>query len=165
MSTVQRFPRAITRLGLDPAIVLMASTHFLVDGFGNIYAPLLPLIIPRLGLSLAAAGTLAMLFQISTSISQLGFGSLADRWRPRTLLIVGPFISVTVLSLIGVAGSTGMLAAILILGGLGGAAFHPPAAALVHRLGGGHQGLAMSMHITGGSLGFSLGPLVFAPWV
>jgi FSR family fosmidomycin resistance protein-like MFS transporter len=51
----------------------------------------------------------------------------------------------------------------LIVGGLGAAAFHPPAAALAHRLGGDHRGLAMSVHITGGTLGFSLGPLLFAP--
>ena len=57
-----------------------------------------------------------------------------------------------------------MAAAILIVGGLGGAAFHPPAAALAHRLGGERPGLAMSVHITGGSLGFSMGPLLFAPF-
>ena len=153
------------RLGIPATVLLLASTHFVVDGFGNIYAPLLPLLIPRLGLSLTAAGTLAMLFQIATSISQLGFGSLADRWRPRLLLMTGPFLSVTVLSLIGLAESPATLAAVLLIGGLGGAAFHPPAAALVHRVAGQRQGLALSIHITGGTLGFSLGPLVFAPFV
>jgi FSR family fosmidomycin resistance protein-like MFS transporter len=54
---------------------------------------------------------------------------------------------------------------VLVVGGLGGAAFHPTAAALVHRLGGGRRGLAMSVHITGGSLGYSLAPLLFAPFV
>ena len=51
----------------------------------------------------------------------------------------------------------------MIVGGLGAAAFHLPAAALAHRLGGSRPGLAMSVHITGGTLGFSLGPLMFAP--
>jgi FSR family fosmidomycin resistance protein-like MFS transporter len=55
-----------------------------------------------------------------------------------------------------------MLGLILVAGGLGAAAFHPPAAALVHRLGGKGRGLAMSVHITGGSLGFAVGPLIFA---
>ena len=57
-----------------------------------------------------------------------------------------------------------MLAMILVVGGLGAAAFHPPAAALAHRLGGDRPGLAMSVYITGGTLGFSLGPLMFAPF-
>ena len=152
-------------LGLDPTVLLLASTHFVVDGYGNIYAPLLPLLIPQLGLSLAAAGTLQMLFQMANSVAQLGFGRLADRWRPRLLVLVGPFVAVTILSLVGLAPNAWTLAALLMVGGLGGAAFHPPAAALVHRLGGSQTGLAMSVHITGGTIGFSLGPLVFAPFV
>ena len=154
----------IARLRLHPTILLMASAHLMVDGYGNIYAPMLPILIPRLGLSLAAAGTLTMLFQMAASVAQVGFGNLADRWHPRTLIIVGPIVSVTLLSLIGLATSREMLACILIAGGLGAAAFHPPAAALAHRLGGDRRGLAMSVYITGGTLGFSLGPLCFAPF-
>jgi FSR family fosmidomycin resistance protein-like MFS transporter len=142
----------------------MASAHMMVDGYGNIYAPLLPLLVPRLDLSLAGAGTLTMLFQMAASVAQVGFGHLADRWRPRMLVMIGPVIAVSVLSLIGLAESPAMLALILVAGGLGAAAFHPPAAALAHRLGGDRRGLAMSVYITGGTLGFSLGPLMFAPF-
>ena len=149
---------------LDPTVLRMASVHFVVDGYGNIFAPLLPLILTRLDLSLAAAGTLTMLFQLAASVSQVGFGHLADRWRPRALLLTGPVVAVGVLSFIGSATSFTMLAAILMIGGFGGAAFHPPAAALAYRLGGARPGLAMSVHITGGSLGFSMGPLLFAPF-
>ncbi len=152
------------RLPLHPTILLMACAHMMVDGYGNIYAPLLPLLIPRLDLSLAAAGTLTMLFQLSASVAQVGFGHLADRWKPRVLVMVGPVISVSVLSFVGLATSPLMLAAILVIGGLGGAAFHPPAAALAHKLSGTRPGLAMSVYITGGTLGFSLGPLMFAPF-
>ena len=150
-------------LGLHPTILLIASTHFLVDGFSNIYAPLLPLLIPHLNLSLFAAGTLQMCFLIANSVAQLGFGHLADRWRPRALLIAGPVVTVVLLPLIGFATTPFALGVILVLGGLGASAFHPPAAALAHKLGGDRKGLAMSFHITGGSLGFALGPLVFAP--
>lgn len=152
------------RYPLHPTILLMACAHMMVDSYGNIYAPLLPLLIPRLDLSLAAAGTLTMLFQMAASVAQVGFGHLADRWRPRVLVMLGPVVAVSVLSLVGLSTSTGMLAAILVLGGLGTAAFHPPAAMLAHRLGGDRQGLAMSVYISGGSLGFALGPLLFAPF-
>ena len=130
------------------------------------YAPLLPLLIPHLGLSLAAAGVLLMCFQMANSVAQLGFGYIADRWRPRVLVMVGPIIAVAVLSLIGLSTSAWMLAAVLVCGGLGGAAFHPPAAALVHRISDERRkAFSMAFHITAGSLGFSLGPLVFAPFV
>src|SRR4051794_27358161 len=141
----------------------MASAHFMVDGYGNIFTPLLPLLIPKLHLSLAAAGALTMLYQMAASVAQVGFGHVADRWRPRLLVMTGPVVAVAVLSFIGLAPNIPVLAAILVIGGLGGAAFHPPAAALAHRLGGAHRGLAMSVHITGGMLGFSMGPLIFAP--
>lgn len=145
-------------------VLRMACVHMMVDGYGNIFAPLLPLLIPRLDLTLAAAGTLTMLFQLAASVAQIGFGHLADRWHPRLLLMAGPVVAVSVLSFVGTATSPAMLAAILIAGGLGAAAFHPPGAALAHRLGGDRPGLTMSVYITGGSLGFSLGPLFFAPF-
>ena len=141
----------------------MASAHFMVDGYGNIYPPLLPLLIPKLHLTLAAAGMLTMLYQMAASVAQVGFGHIADRWRPRLLVMVGPVVAVSVLSFVGWAPTVPILAAVLIVGGLGAAAFHPPAAALAHRLGGHHRGLAMSVHITGGTLGFAMGPLLFAP--
>lgn len=149
---------------IHPTVILMACVHMMVDGYGNIYAPLLPLLIPRLDLTLAAAGTLTMLFQLAASVAQIGFGHIADRWRPRLLVMAGPVVAVTFLSFVGTATSPVMLGAILILGGLGAAAFHPPAAALAHRLGGSRPGLTMSVYITGGTLGFSLGPLLFAPF-
>ena len=150
--------------GLHPTVVLLAGAHFLVDGFTNIYAPLLPLFIPQMGLSLAAAGTLQMCFMLANAVAQLGFGHVADRWRPRTLVVVGPLIAVSTLSLVGLAPNPWVLGVILIVGGLGAAAFHPPGAALVHRLGRARTGFAMSFYITGGSLGFALGPLLFAPF-
>jgi FSR family fosmidomycin resistance protein-like MFS transporter len=151
--------------GLHRTVLLLAATHFIVDGYGNILAPLLPLLITRLGLSLFAAGTLTMCFQLANSVSQLAFGHLADRWRPRVLLLAGPIVSVTVLPLIGLAPNALVVAVVLVLGGLGGAAFHPPAAALVHQHSGAQRGLAMSFHITAGTLGQALAPLLFAPYV
>ncbi len=154
----------IRRLGLTPTIVLMAGTHFIVDGYGNIYAPLLPVLVPSLHLSLAAAGALATCFQMAASVAQLGFGPIADRWRPRVLLVCGPLLAVAVLSLIGLPRTALELAAVLLVGGLGGAAFHPPAAALVHRTSE-KKGTAMAVHITGGTIGQALAPLLFAPFV
>src|SRR5687767_13916100 len=80
---------SLSSLKIHPTILLMACAHVMVDGYGNIYAPLLPLLIPRLDLSLAAAGTLTMVFQLAASVAQVGFGWLADRWQPRVLVMVG----------------------------------------------------------------------------
>lgn len=154
-----------SRLRLHPTILCLASAHFLVDAYGGMYAPLLPVLIPRLHMSLAMAGTLTMLFQISASVMQLAFGHLADRWRPRLLVLAGPVLAVLVLSLMGLADSVWWLALTLVVGGVGTSAFHPPAAALVHRLGESSRGFAMSFHITAGTIGMSLAPMLFAPAV
>ena len=151
--------------GLHRTVLLLAGTHFIVDGYGNILAPLLPLLITNLDLSLFAAGTLQMCFQLANSVSQLAFGHIADRWRPRVLLIAGPILCVSAITLIGLAPNPVLLALVLILGGLGGAAFHPPAAVLVHQHSGRQRGLAMSFHITSGTLGQAMAPLAFAPFV
>jgi FSR family fosmidomycin resistance protein-like MFS transporter len=156
---------ARTVAGLSPTVVSLASTHFIVDAYTNIYNPLLPLFIPHLGLSLAAVGTLAMCFQMASSMSQLAFGALADRWRPHVLLVAGPVLAVVVLSLVGLAPSAFVLGLLLVLGGLGGAAFHPPAAAGVFRASGANKGFAMSVHITAGSIGMAMAPLFFAPTI
>jgi FSR family fosmidomycin resistance protein-like MFS transporter len=147
---------------ISPGIIRVSTAHLIVDGYTNVYSPLLPLLIPRLGLSLAAAGALAMIFQLAASVSQLGFGRLADRWHPRGLLIAGPIITVVMLSLIGVAPTTTWLAVVLIVGGLGAAMFHPPGAMMAHRLGAARPSLAMSIFIGGGTIGFALSPLAFS---
>ena len=145
--------------GLHPTVVVLAATHFIVDGFGNILAPLLPLLILNLNLSLAAAGTLQMCFQLANSVAQLGFGP-SPIGGDRVCLLAGPLLCVTI-TLIGLAPDPITLALVLVLGGLGGAAFHPPAAALVHRFSGAQRGMAMSTHITSGTVGQAMAPLVF----
>ncbi len=135
----------------------MAAAHLMVDGYGNIYAPMLP--DPDSTSGPVACGRRHIDDVVSDGrIGRAGRfrtygGSLAsahaDHHRPRRVGIV--------LSLIGLATSRELLAFILVAGGLGAAAFHPPAAALAHRLGGDRRGFAMSVYITGGTLGFSLG--------
>jgi MFS transporter, FSR family, fosmidomycin resistance protein len=145
----------------DRRLLRVAVAHLVVDCYANLYAPLLPLLIPRLGMRLATAGLLAMVFQMAASVSQLGFGRLADRWHAHRLLVGGPVVTVIVLSLAGLAPTTASLAAVLVVGGLGAAAFHPPGAMLAHRFSGLSPGFGMSLFIGGGTIGFALAPLVF----
>jgi MFS transporter, FSR family, fosmidomycin resistance protein len=159
-----RLPAERTVLGVPRTVLIMSATHGINDIFSNIYAPLLPLFIPRLGLSLTAAGAIAALIQIAGSIAQLFFGPLADRWRPKVLAVAGPLVAVACMSLAGLATSPAMLGAILVAGCLGSAAFHPTAAAIVNRVGGARRGTSMSVHVTGGAMGNAIAPMLFAPY-
>jgi MFS transporter, FSR family, fosmidomycin resistance protein len=153
-----------TVLGVPRTVLVMSATHGVNDIFMNIYAPLLPLFIPRLGLSLTAAGAIAAVIQIAGSIAQLVFGPLADRWRPKVLAVTGPIVAVAFMSLAGLATSPAVLGAILVAGCLGSAAFHPTAAAIVNRVGGARRGTSMSVHVTGGAMGNAIAPMLFAPF-
>ena len=155
---------AVKRPPIPSAVLALSGTHLVVDIFGNIYAPLLPIFIQRLDLSLASAGVLAMALQLAGSVAQLFFGPLADRWRPRVLAVTGPVVAVVALSLAGLATSPLMLGAILVIGSLGSAAFHPTAAALVNRVGGDRRNTAMSVHVTGGAIGNGIAPTIFSAW-
>jgi len=155
---------AVKRPSIPSAVLALSGTHLVVDIFGNIYAPLLPIFIQRLDLSLASAGVLAMALQLAGSVAQLFFGPLADRWRPRVLAVTGPVVAVVALSLAGLATSPLMLGAILVIGSLGSAAFHPTAAALVNRVGGDRRNTAMSVHVTGGAIGNGIAPTIFSAW-
>ena len=141
---------------------IVSSAHFMVDAYSNMYAPLLPLLMPRLGMSLKSAGTLMMVFQAASSLSQLLFGRMADRGHARTLLIGGPLLAAIVLSLMGLVERQLTLAAVLVTGGLGIAAFHPPGAMVAHTAGHGRPGTAMSVFVTSGTIGFALSPLLVA---
>ncbi len=149
-------------LSIDRRLLRVSSAHLIVDSYTNVYAPLLPLLIPKLHLTLAAVGALAMIFQMAASVSQLAFGRLADRWHPHRLLVGGPIVTVVVLSLIGLAPSVFWLSVVLIVGGLGAAAFHPPGAMAAHRFGQPRPGFAMSLFVGSGATGFALSPLLFS---
>ena len=70
----------------------------------------------------------------------------------------GPVVAAIFLSAIGLAPTYGTLIALLMVGGIGVASFHPQSAVLAGEIGK-RRGVAMSIFITGGTLGFSLGPL------
>ena len=72
--------------------------------------------------------------------------------------MLGPLLAAVFLGAVGVAPSYAALAACVVLGGLGAAAFHPQAAVLASGLSE-RRAIALSYFVTGGSLGFSCGPL------
>jgi FSR family fosmidomycin resistance protein-like MFS transporter len=91
------------------------------------------------------------------------FGYLADKVSVRYFVIFAPAITATLVSLIGFAPGYLGLAILLFGAGVSTAAFHAPAPAMVARLSGQRVGFGMSLFMTAGSLGFTVGPLL-AVW-
>ena len=141
--------------------VIIALAHGINDAYASIVPPLLPRIMDDLGISIAMAAVLGAAFSIATALPQPLFGYLGDRFGRRTLAVGGMLVSAVFVSLIGFASSYWVLLVLLVVGGLGGAAFHPPGASYAVRLSEGKGGGARySIFSFGGAAGYSVGPLV-----
>ena len=144
---------------VTPRLLLLSLAHFTIDAYSSFFSPLLPLLVTKLDLSLTRVGTLVALASISSSFAQPLFGLLGDRLRRPWFVALGPLTAAAFLSGIGMAPSYAALVALLMLGGIGVAAFHPQAAALASGLTE-RRSVAMAIFVTGGTLGFALGPLL-----
>jgi len=145
-------------LSIRPRLLLLSFAHFTVDAYSSFFSPLLPLLIDRLHLSLTQVGALVSLAAVASSFSQPLYGWFSDRLQRPWFVAFGPVVAAIFLSAIGLASSFGALVLLLMVGGMGVAAFHPQSAVLASEIGE-KRGVAMSIFITGGTLGFSLGPL------
>jgi len=133
--------------------------HMLNDTYASFYTPLLPLLIERLGLSLALAGLLGTVHTVVNSLCQPALGHVADRTRRPWIGAVGPFLTIGSMSAIGLAGSPAALLVLVAIGGLGTALFHPVAAALVSE-GAPRRGVNMALFSAGGTIGAGIAPLL-----
>jgi FSR family fosmidomycin resistance protein-like MFS transporter len=146
------------RRALTPRLGLLALGHFTIDAYSSFFSPLLPLLVVKLGLSLTLVGALVALAAVSSSFAQPLFGWLADRMHRPWFVAFGPLVAALFLSGIGLASGFWPLVALLTLGGAGVASYHPQAAVLA-RHAAARPSVAMSIFVTGGTLGFSLGPM------
>ncbi|MBL0712168.1 MAG: MFS transporter [Desulfosarcina sp.] len=139
-------------------ILDLSVSHFIHDVYSSFLAPLLPLLIEKLSLSLTQAGFLTTVMQIPALMNPY-IGQLADRISVRYFVILAPALTAIPMSMIGVAPSYGVLLLLLFVAGISVAIFHVPAPVMVARLAGGHKGRGMSFFMTGGELARAVGPL------
>jgi len=145
--------------GFDTAAVLtIAGAHFTHDLYPAFIGPLLPLLIAKHGMTMAAAGGLATVIRWP-SVAQPFMGYLADRWDARKFVVLPPLITAACICMLGWAANYFALAALLLIAGASSAVFHPAASGMVTRVGGMQWGRASSYFSTGGELGRALGPI------
>jgi FSR family fosmidomycin resistance protein-like MFS transporter len=143
---------------VTPRLGLLAFGHLTIDAYSSFFSPLLPLLMQKLALNLTLVGTLVALASVSSSFAQPLFGLLSDRVRRPWFVAFGPLTAALFMSGLGMAPNYVALVGLLMLGGVGVAAFHPQAASLAAAVSP-RRGLAMAFFVTGGTLGFALGPL------
>lgn len=143
-------------------VTVLALGHGVTDMYANFLPALLPMFQDKFSLSKTLIGSLLFGMSISGSLSQVLFGYLGDKTNSRLFLVPGPAIAAIFMCAIGLSPNFSVLFALLILGGMGVSAFHPHAASFTGSRSGAKRGVGLSVFMTGGTIGYAVGPLVAA---
>lgn len=147
---------------ISSSLLLLCLGHFSVDFYSGALATLQPLLVERYSLNLSQVGTLSGVFMLGSAVCQLFFGMISDRLPSRLFVVLGLLTAGVFLSSLGLARGYGELLMLALVGGMGVAAFHPLSTSQVTVNAGARRGLVMSIFITSGMLGLSLGPTFFS---
>jgi MFS transporter, FSR family, fosmidomycin resistance protein len=139
---------------------VLAVAHMINDMYSNFLPQLLPVLTLTRGFSVHAGATLVAAFTISSSLLQPLFGYLVDQKGQRWLVFVGTLWMSLLLGTIGFISNYNLLIVTAAIAGLGSAAFHPQAAAMVGELGYNRKGLILAMFTAAGNIGLALSPLI-----
>ncbi len=141
--------------------LLFSYTHLSHDLCSGLLTALLPLIKEGLGLTYLQSGILLSAYTITSGLSQVPGGWLGDRMRRSIVIAVGlGGVGFSTLA-VGLSPSYYPMIAILIIMGMLTGGYHPSA---VSMLSGyydvARRGKVIALHMVGGSIGFSIGPLL-----
>jgi len=149
--------------GLRPRLWLMTFGHAVIDSNPAVLFALLPLIVAHLRIDFARAGGLATVLLVTSSVTQPLFGVLQDR-RPRfPIASVGLLVAGGAMAATGFTTSYEQIFALVLVAGIGIAAFHPQSVAQAARASEGRRELGIAVFFTGGSTGTAIMSLVVAP--
>ncbi len=140
---------------------MLALCHGLSDFYATAYIPLVETFRDRFDLDKAGIAVIGAVVGVFGSMMQPLFGIWSDRAKRGLMAAVGLAASAVFVSLIGLSPSVWALGALLTLGALGVAAFHPSGAVLATR-GTRQRSVAMGYFLSGGGVGLALAPVAVA---
>ena len=140
-------------------LLLLCLAHFTVDIIATTILPLLPSMEDQMGLQREGFLYGYIIWRITDTCGQMVFGFLGDRYRIRFIIWAGPLLAFLCFSVIGYVESPAVMVTLLVLGGIGIAAFHPECAATAGNLSPDNRSRFMAMFALSGYLGQSIGPL------
>jgi MFS transporter, FSR family, fosmidomycin resistance protein len=141
---------------------VLSFGHFVSDLYQGAIPALLPYLVLAHDLSLANASLMVLAFTVTASVTQPGFGWLADKREISWLAPLGLVVCGGAFALIMLTSDLLLHIILACICGGGNAAFHPQAARDVTRLLDHRPSFAISIFMVGGQGGFAIGPLVIA---
>ena len=141
-------------------IGLLALGHVVIDLNQGSLTAILPFLKDAHGLSYAQAATIILMANLTSSVIQPLFGYVSDQIARRWLLPVSVALSGVGLGLTGVAPSYGVILVLVVITGIGVAAWHPEGYKTATGVAGDRKATALSWFSFGGNVGIALGPPV-----
>jgi MFS transporter, FSR family, fosmidomycin resistance protein len=140
-------------------VMTLSLAHLAHDTFSSFLAPLLPLLIEKLGLSLSMSAFLDIIRRIPALFNPF-LGLIAEKTGIKYFVILTPAVTAISMGLVGLASSTTMLLILLFVAGISAALFHVPSPVMVKDVSGNRVGTGMSFFMVGGELARTLGPML-----
>jgi len=140
-------------------VFTISFAHFAHDVYSSFLAPLLPLLIEKLGMSLFMAAFLDIARRIPALFNPF-LGLIAEKTGAKYFVILTPAITAISMSFVGLASSYAMLFILLFVAGISAALFHVPSPTMIKESSGEKVGTGMSFFMVGGELARTVGPLM-----
>jgi MFS transporter, FSR family, fosmidomycin resistance protein len=137
----------------------LSSGHLATDFANGALPALLPFLADEFDLSYVLVGLAMLAWAFSSSILQPLFGFWSDRRGAIWLLPLGLALGGVGIGLAAVAPSYWACLALIMLSGLGTAAYHPEGARFAAYVSGRRRASGMSFFSIGGNIGYALGPV------
>jgi FSR family fosmidomycin resistance protein-like MFS transporter len=141
------------------AMALLSSGHLATDFSNGALPALLPFLKDRFSLSYTAVGGVILASQASSSLIQPLFGLWSDRRGAMWLLPAGVAIAGVGIALAADAPTYWLVLLLVLISGLGSAAYHPEGSKFAGYVSGRKRASGMAWFSIGGNLGFALGPI------
>jgi FSR family fosmidomycin resistance protein-like MFS transporter len=143
-------------------LLAIAFGHGVNDFFSGTVALTIFFVATATGLPAWYQGAVGFLWYLTSSLVQPLFGAYTDRHGRWWFMPTGVLLVVFAISFASLASSVGVLAVLVVAGGLGSAIMHPEAGKYAALLSGARRSGGISIFQIGGSLGFALGPITIA---
>src|SRR5438094_5214649 len=140
-------------------MALLSSGHLATDFANGALPALLPYLKDRFSLSYTAVGGVVLASQASSSLIQPLFGLWSDRRGAMWLLPAGVALAGFGIALAADAPSYWLVVLLVLVSGVGVAAFHPEGSKFAAYASGRKRASGMAWFSIGGNLGFALGPV------
>jgi FSR family fosmidomycin resistance protein-like MFS transporter len=140
-------------------MALLSGGHLATDFANGALPALLPYFKDRFGLSYTLAALLMLASAASSSVIQPLFGLFSDRRGALWLAPAGVALGGLGIALAADAPSYWLVFGLVVLSGIGVAAFHPEGSKFADYVSGRRRACVMAAFAIGGNLGFALGPI------